>query len=174
MSPGPEPTGEPRRIAVALGSNLGDRVAYLTFAAARLRTVLEGLIVSPFLETEPEGGADQPPYLNAAAVGSSAAGPLELLQSFLAIEREAGRERPFPRASRTLDIDLILAGELVVERPDLQVPHPRFRRRRFVLEPLAVVAPDLVDPVSGRTVRELLADLDAMGPGHPASGAGGR
>ena len=156
----PGPAGEPRRIAVALGSNLGDRAACLTFAAARLRTVLDQLVVSPFLETQPEDGADGPPYLNAAAVGRSAADPDDLLERFLAIEREAGRERPFPRAPRTLDIDFILAGELVVSRPGIEIPHPRFRRRRFVLEPLAAIAPDLVDPVSGRSVRELLAALE--------------
>ena len=161
MIRGAGPAGEPRRIAVALGSNLGDRAAHLTFAAERLRTVLDHLVVSPFFETEPEGGANQPPYLNAAAVGRSAAAPGELLERFLAIEREAGRERPFPRAPRTLDIDFILAGELVVSRPGIEIPHPRFRRRRFVLEPLAAIAPDLVDPVSRGTVRELLA---ALGP----------
>ena len=159
---------------MALGSNLGDRAAYLTFAAQSLRTVLDRLVVSPYVETVPEGGADQPPYLNAAAVGRSAAAPVELLRRFLAIEHEAGRQRPFAQAPRTLDIDLILAGELIVQRPDLEVPHPRFRRRRFVLEPLAAIAPDLVDPVSGRTVGELLADLAAMSPGRPASGAGER
>lgn len=174
MSPALKPAGGPRRIAAALGSNVGDRAAHLAFAATRLRAVLDDVIVSPYVETEPEGGADQAPYLNAAAVGRSAVEPRELLRSFLAIEREAGRERPFPRAPRTLDIDLILAGDLVVRRPALEIPHPRFRRRRFVLEPLAAIAPDLVDPVSGRTVRELLADLDAMGPGQPASGAGER
>ncbi len=174
MRPGPESAAEPRRIAVALGSNVGDRAGHLTFAATRLRAVLDDVIVSPYVETEPEGGADQAPYLNAAAVGRSAVEPRELLQSFLAIEREAGRERPFPRAPRTLDIDLILAGDLVVLRPDLEVPHPRFRHRRFVLEPLAAIAPELVDPVSGRTVRELLADLDAMArvnlPPEPGTG----
>ena len=166
LSPGPATAGEPRRIAVALGSNLGDREAHLTFAVRRLRDVLDGVIVSPYVESEPEGGADQPPYLNAAAVGRSAAAPVELLRRFLAIEHEAGRQRPFPQAPRTLDIDLILAGEIVVLRPDLEVPHPRFRRRRFVLEPLAAIAPDLVDPVSGLTVRQLLANLDARDPAN--------
>lgn len=156
---GLKPAGELRRIAVGLGSNLGDRAAYLTLAAARLHAVLEAVIVSAFLETAPEGGVDQPPYLNAAAVGYSAADPREILRRLLSIETEAGRERPYPGAPRTLDIDLILAGDLVVQRPGLEVPHPRFRRRRFVLEPLAAIAPELVDPVSGRTVRELLAGL---------------
>ena len=159
----PQPAGGPRRIAVALGSNLGDRTANLRFAAGRLRTVLDELAVSPFVESAPEGGADQPRYLNAAAVGRSDADPGELLAHFLAIERAAGRERPFPRAPRTLDVDLILAGGLVIRRPHLEVPHPRFRGRRFVLEPLSAVAPDLVDPVTGRTVAELLAALGSAG-----------
>ena len=157
----PEPVDEPRRIAVGLGSNLGDRAAHLTFAAARLRAVLDDLVVSSFLETEPEHGVDQPRYLNAAAVGFSAADPGALLHRLLAIEREAGRRRPYPQAPRTLDVDLILAGRLVLQRPGIEVPHPRFRSRRFVLEPLAAIAPELVDPVSGRTVRELLAGLGA-------------
>ena len=160
MSPiGARAAAAPRRIAVTLGSNLGDRAAYLTFGASRLRTVLDHLVVSSFLQTEPEGGVDQPPYLNAAAVGRSAAEPGELLAHCLAIEREAGRERPYPGAPRTLDVDLIFVGALVVREPGIQLPHPRFRRRRFVLAPLAAIAPDLVDPVSGRTVRELLAGL---------------
>ena len=174
MSPGLNRAGELRPVAVALGSNLGDRAAYLTFAARHLRDVLNDVVVSPYVETEPQGGADQPRYLNAAAVGRSSAAPVELLRRFLAIEHEAGRQRPFPRAPRTLDIDLILAGAFVVSRPGIEVPHPRFRRRRFVLEPLSAIAPDLVDPVSGRAVRELLADLDAMGPSQPASGRRGQ
>jgi len=164
----PGAAGEPRRIAVGLGSNLGDRAAYLRLAAARLRAVLDRLVVSPFLETEPEHGVDQPRYLNAAVVGFSAADPHALLHRLLAIEREAGRSRPYPQAPRTLDVDLILAGSLVLQRPGIEVPHPRFRSRRFVLQPLAAVAPDLVDPVSGRTVRELLVRL-----GHAGGRAGG-
>ena len=81
----------------------------------------------------------------------------ELLARLQAIERAAGRERPYVNAPRTLDLDLILWGEEIVEEPDLQVPHPRFRERLFVLEPLAEIAPDLRDPVTGLRVRELLA-----------------
>ena len=84
------------------------------------------------------------------------------------IENARGRKRPFPGAPRTLDLDLILMGGLVVRQRDLQVPHPRFRQRRFVLEPLAAIAPDLMDPVTRQTVRELLDDLGP--PGACAAG----
>jgi 2-amino-4-hydroxy-6-hydroxymethyldihydropteridine diphosphokinase len=108
----------------------------------------------------------QPRYLNAAVVGDTDRTPRELLGVLLAIERERGRDRPFPGAPRTLDLDLILFDHRVIDEPDLVVPHPRFRERRFVLEPLAEVAPDLVDPVTGATVRELLERLDARSRGR--------
>jgi 2-amino-4-hydroxy-6-hydroxymethyldihydropteridine diphosphokinase len=146
------------RVAVALGSNLGDRVAHLNHAIARLQSVLRDVKVSRFRETVPVGvQGPQPLYLNAAAAGSTTLSPRAVLEALLAIERERGRERPAPRAARTLDLDLILYGEVVLDAPDLVIPHPRFRDRRFVLEPLAEVAPDLVDPVTGKSVRELLA-----------------
>jgi 2-amino-4-hydroxy-6-hydroxymethyldihydropteridine diphosphokinase len=145
-------------VAVALGSNLGDRRAHLDFAASRLDSVLTQLRVSPYHETDPVGVPDeQPAFLNAAAAGETAITARELLGALLAIERERGRERPFPGAARTLDLDLVLFGDLVSSDPTLTVPHPRFRERRFVLAPLADVAPDLVDPVTRLTVAELLA-----------------
>ena len=82
-----------------------------------------------------------------------------LLDALLAIERERGRDRPFAGAPRTLDLDLVLFGDQVVNEPGLIVPHPRFRERRFVLEPLAEIAPEMIDPVTGKTVRELLTAL---------------
>lgn len=103
--------------------------------------------------------ADQPRFLNAAVVGYSKLDARELLTALQAIEGEAGRERPYPGAARTLDLDLILFGDRVIEEPDLRVPHPRFRERRFVLEPLAEIAPGLKDPVTGRTAAELLTRL---------------
>ncbi len=104
-------------------------------------------------------------YLNAAAVGSTELAPRAVLEVLLGIERERGRERPAPNAPRTLDLDLILYGDLVVDEPDLIVPHPRFRDRAFVLEPLAEIAPELVDPVTGASVAELLARSHARNDG---------
>jgi 2-amino-4-hydroxy-6-hydroxymethyldihydropteridine diphosphokinase len=144
------------RVAVALGSNVGDRRAHLNFAVERLRTLLDNLNVSAFHETEPVGGTGaQGMFLNAAVVGETRLSARALLEALLAIERERGRERPYANAPRTLDLDLILFGDAVIDEPDLVVPHPRFRQRAFVLEPLASIAPELVDPVTGLTVAEL-------------------
>ena len=97
--------------------------------------------------------------MNAAAAGVTTLSPRETLDALLAIERALGRERPYVGAPRTIDLDLILYGEEVSEAPGLMVPHPRFRGRKFVLEPLVEVAPDWVDPVTGRTIEELLAAM---------------
>ena len=115
------------------------------------------------------GLENDPAYLNAVGVGESTLSPRDIYERLRAIEAAAGRTRPYPGAPRTLDLDLILAGDAVVEEGDLQVPHPRFRERRFVLEPLAEVAPDLRDPVSGLTVRELLSRLRPSGFGGQAA-----
>jgi 2-amino-4-hydroxy-6-hydroxymethyldihydropteridine diphosphokinase len=149
------------RCAVALGSNLGDRADHLDFAAARLRTLLDDLIVSAYLDTEPVGVGNQPRYLNAAVVGRPPAEmtPRALVEALMAIERERGRTRPFTGAPRTLDLDLVLYGDVIVKEEGLEVPHPRFRERAFVLEPLASIGPDLKDPVTGRTVQDLLKAL---------------
>jgi 2-amino-4-hydroxy-6-hydroxymethyldihydropteridine diphosphokinase len=142
--------------AVSLGSNLGDRRAHLDYAVSCLRTLFTNLRVSRYQATDPVGVPDhQPLFLNAAAVGKTALGPRDLLDALLAIERERGRERPFPGAARTLDLDLVLYGTLVTDEPGLIVPHPRFRERLFVLDPPAEIGPDLVDPVTGQTAGEL-------------------
>ena len=101
------------------------------------------------------GVGPQPPFLNAAAVGRTTRTARELLDYLLHVERLAGRTRPHPGAARTLDLDLILFGDVCLDEPGLTVPHPRFRERAFVLEPLAEVAADWVDPVTGLTVGEL-------------------
>jgi len=145
-------------VAVALGSNLGDRRSHLEWAIARLHGILEDLRVSAFFDTEPVDVPDvQPRYLNAVVVGESRDSPEALLSALRRLEDERGRTRTSFRAARTLDLDLIFFGDQVIATPDLDVPHPRFRMRRFVLEPLASLAPDWTDPVTGKTVAQLLA-----------------
>jgi 2-amino-4-hydroxy-6-hydroxymethyldihydropteridine diphosphokinase len=150
--------------AVALGSNLGDRAASLRAAAAALEAILPGLRVSRTIETEPVDVGPQRRFLNAAAVGTYGHTPADLLRDLQRIESHGGRTRPYPGAPRTLDLDLVLFGSQIVDTPDLCVPHPRFRERLFVLEPLAEIAPEMVDPVTGLTVRELLARLVSRQP----------
>jgi 2-amino-4-hydroxy-6-hydroxymethyldihydropteridine diphosphokinase len=143
-------------VVIALGSNLGDRRAHLEFAVERLSSILHSVRVSSVEETEPFDVPDaQPPYLNAVVVGETELEPDALLQQLLAIERARGRERPSVRAARTLDLDLILYGDSIIDTAQLKVPHPRFRERAFVLGPLKEIAHDMRDPVTGRTVAEL-------------------
>jgi 2-amino-4-hydroxy-6-hydroxymethyldihydropteridine diphosphokinase len=150
------------RVAIALGSNLGDREDYLRSALDALKPAIDRLRVSTFHDTAPVGVGPQPTFLNAAAVGETSLSARSLLETLLAIERDLGRERPFPGAPRTLDLDLILYGDAIIDQaPSLIVPHPRFRERRFVLEPLVEIAPDWRDPVTGQTVEELLRTLTA-------------
>jgi 2-amino-4-hydroxy-6-hydroxymethyldihydropteridine diphosphokinase len=147
------------RVAVALGSNLGDRACCLEAAADALRAFISDLRLSTYHDTAAVGGrGDEPRFLNAAAVGTTALDARTLLARLLEVERRFGRERPYPNAPRTLDLDLILYGRHVIDTPRLTVPHPRFRERRFVLAPLAEIAPDWTDPVSGLTISRLLQE----------------
>jgi len=150
------------RVAVALGSNLGDRHAHIHWAVARLRESLADVRVSTIIETPPFEVPDpdaQGPYLNGALVGTTTHCSEQLLVVLQALEAERGRARTHRNAARTLDLDLILFGDAVLDRPALTVPHPRFRERAFVLAPLAEVAGDWRDPVTGLTVTALLTRL---------------
>ena len=152
----------PTPVAIALGSNVGDRAAHLAFAVAELSRILSDLRLSRLVDTEPVGVPDaQSRFLNAAVVGTTVLAPATLLAELLAIERLRGRERPYHHAPRTLDLDLILYGGRIVREEGLEVPHPRFRERLFVLEPLAEIAGDWRDPVTGSTISALLGSLRA-------------
>ena len=121
-----------------------------------MAAVLTTLRQSTWYDTAPVGVGDQPRYLNGIVVGETSLSARDLLDRLLAIEREDGRERLASGAARTLDLDLIQYGNERLAEPGLEVPHPRFRERLFVLEPLAELAPDWIDPVSGDTVSALL------------------
>ena len=148
------------RVAIALGSNLGDRHGHLNWAVGQLGNVLTNLRVSSFIDTDPfDVPGPQPAYLNAAVVGETSLAPRALLDALLALERERGRERLTERAPRTLDLDLILYGDQIIDEPGVIVPHPRFRERRFVLEPLSEIGADWIDPGTGKTIREIFSQL---------------
>lgn len=149
------------QVAIALGSNVGNRGAHLDWAVSRLREFLDGLTVSSYIETAPEGVGPQPDFLNAAAIGHTDLAPRDLLERLLAFEAERGRVRTGKPDPRALDLDLILYGNLQITEPGLIVPHPRFHERAFVLKPLAEIAPGWLDPRSGQTIAQLRDALPA-------------
>jgi len=147
------------RVALGLGSNIGDRRAHLESALQGLRARVEVLAVSRFVATEPRGGPPQGGFLNAAALVETGLRPRELLALSHELEQAAGRQRGVRWGPRTLDIDLLLYGDEVFDEPDLVIPHPRLHERRFVLDPLAEIAPDWIVPRLNRTVGELRENL---------------
>ena len=152
-----------KTVYLALGSNLGDREAHLRDAIARLEAAeIHILRRSPVYETEPQDVADQGWFLNAVLEAETELFPMQLLSRTQQIERAMGRQRVKVGGPRTIDIDILLYGNLVIRTPLLEVPHPRMTARRFVLEPLAAIAPDLRHPGSGTTVREMLAELECQ------------
>jgi 2-amino-4-hydroxy-6-hydroxymethyldihydropteridine diphosphokinase len=149
--------------AIALGSNLesrfGDRRANVWEAVERIRELGEVKAVSSVYDTEPVGYVDQPRFLNAAMLLKTSLEPVELMRSLLEIEQKMGRERSgaVAKGPRVIDLDLLLYGQAVMNTTELTLPHPEMMERRFVLEPLAEIAPEMVHPVLGLTVREMLA-----------------
>ena len=150
------------RVFIGIGSNLGDREAWLRRAVAAVGALPETEVrgISRLRDTAPVGLADQPRFLNGALEVETRVGPRELLDALLEIERARGRDRNSvpPGGPRTVDLDLLLYGQALIAEPGLEVPHPRLAERRFVLEPLADLDPELEVPAKGR-VRALLAEL---------------
>lgn len=146
------------KVVIALGSNIGDTNSHLHHAIDELGKIIEVSAVSSFYKTAPVGGPPQNDYLNAVLIGRSDMDPLDLLIAMQEIETLAGRIRDIEWGPRTLDLDLITFGELVLTEPHLELPHPRAHERTFVLEPWLEIEPEARLPVHG-SARELLRTL---------------
>ncbi|HZQ95198.1 MAG TPA: 2-amino-4-hydroxy-6-hydroxymethyldihydropteridine diphosphokinase [Candidatus Sulfotelmatobacter sp.] len=144
---------------LSLGSNLGDRETNLRRAIRDLGAMGRVISASSFYETEPVEFTGQGWFLNCAVALETAAASAELMRGLLGIEREMGRQRIQKKGPRIIDIDILLFGMAVVNEPELIIPHPAMAKRRFVLEPLAEIAPSLMHPVLNKTIRELLLEL---------------
>jgi len=146
----------PIPLIVAFGSNLGDRVGHLCFAVENLES--EGILLealSSVYETPPIGYESQPAFLNMAGLASSRLPPRQLLSIFQSVEERAGRMPAFRNGPRPLDLDLLFFGTHLVREPDLRVPHPRWKERSFVVQPLKELSPGFRDPETGWTVYEI-------------------
>jgi 2-amino-4-hydroxy-6-hydroxymethyldihydropteridine diphosphokinase len=141
---------------LGLGSNVGDREENLRAAIERLRAVVQVLRISPVYETDPVEFTEQRRFLNLVVEAETELFPMQLLTRTARVERELGRLRTVAKGPRTIDIDILLYGKTAVRSGRLEIPHPRMAERRFVLAPLADLAPDLRHPVNRRTVREML------------------
>ncbi len=152
-------------VYLSLGSNLGDREANLQDAIRRLAALGEVLAVSSFYETEPVDFTRQPWFLNCAVALATEKMPRQFLAALQGVEKAMGRQRTQPKGPRVIDLDIVLFGNSIVDTAGLTIPHPSLHQRRFVLEPLAEIAPEQRHPVFKRTIREL---RDALPAGPPA------
>lgn len=144
---------------LSLGSNLGDREGQLQEAIRQLETLGRVVSVSSFYETEPVEMTDQPWFVNCAVALETDRTPNQLMSELLGIEKKMGRQRVQKKGPRSIDLDILLFGNEVIDSPRLTIPHPAIQQRRFVLEPLAEIAPEAWHPVLGKTAGELLAEL---------------
>jgi 2-amino-4-hydroxy-6-hydroxymethyldihydropteridine diphosphokinase len=149
----------PDTVYLSLGSNLGDRESHLRDAIDRLASVGRVQSVSSLYETQPVDFTDQPWFLNCGVALETSASPTRLMQQLLEIEKAMGRQRVQKKGPRTIDIDILLFGDLVMNTLDLTIPHPAMQYRRFVLEPLAEIAPSAMHPLLKKTIEELLQEL---------------
>lgn len=148
-----------KNVFLSLGSNVGDRMSNLETAIDQLKTLGEVVAVSSIYESEPVEFTAQPWFLNCALKLDTEKMPRQLLTAILRIEQYMGRQRQQKKGPRTIDIDILLFGNSIVEHRGLTIPHPAMHERRFVLEPMAEIAPAVRHPVFKRTMRELLDDL---------------
>ncbi len=149
---------------LALGANVGDREGNLRDALQQLESEeLRVVQRSSLYETAPQEVLDQPWFLNAVVEVKTSLFPLQLLARIRQAERDMGRRRVTPKGPRNIDIDILFYGRSVIATAELEVPHPRMAQRRFVLEPLAEIAPDFRHPVTGKTAKEMLAALEPQG-----------
>jgi 2-amino-4-hydroxy-6-hydroxymethyldihydropteridine diphosphokinase len=163
MTIGTSASDRPVLAYLSIGSNVGNREPRMREALERLDSAGRVVAVSSFYETEPVEFTEQPWFLNCAAALETSLSPPQLMASILRIEQEMGRRRLQKKGPRSIDIDILLFGNLIVSSADLTIPHPSMPQRRFVLEPLAELAPQALHPSLNKTILEL---RDALPPGQ--------
>lgn len=148
---------------IGIGSNLGDRFKNCQQAIGLLRENFSSIITSPCYETDPIPGTEGGPFLNGVVAVEASKSPQRLLALLQSIESKLGRVRTKKWGERTIDLDILLFGDQVIDAPELKIPHPELPRRRFVLQPLADLAPDLLHPILQKSVRHLLRECPDQG-----------